>query len=121
MKKFIFSKYFLLNSCITIITPVIFSATLVVLYSSTEFLLFFIGLIPWIFFSFIVLSDLYLYISWSELIFYLIPYILYFTLFTFLHFYFYRNSKNNMWYIATIILTFTNIYFGYTTLIMMMQ
>ena len=112
MKKFITSKYFLLNIMLSILIPVIFSL-IMFLNEGFDLMLFFI-LIPWFFVMISFYTGMYNFM-WI-IGFLLIPYILNYILFIFSHKYFYSHKMIKQGYLFTIFLSIISIFSWYNIL-----
>lgn len=113
-----FIKYLIINVLITILLPIIASIIILYLYFDLNFndISIIIELIPWIFYKLMLDFD---FIFKNPIIFFVLPYIIYYTLFIFLHYFLYKYYKKCIWYIFTFIISILNIYFWFQVYILM--
>ena len=111
-----FWKYFLVNLLLSIIIPLITGFLLLYIHElSFKNILIIVALIPWIIYRII----LNFYMLFNPLAFFVLPYLIYYSLFTFMHIYFFKLNKITIGFTFTFIITIVNIYFWFQTFVLM--
>lgn len=112
-------KYFIINTIISIILPISLSIIIIYLYLDSNYneIGLIIELIPWIFFN-ILINNINLIFK-NPIFFFILPYILYYWIFIFIHHFIYKYNKEVLWYIFTIIISLINVYYWFKVYILM--
>lgn len=109
--------YFFKNIIITIIVPILIFIILILLNKiSINDILIIISFIPWIFFNLFINLEL---LFKKPILFFTIPYVVYYIILIFTLYLFQKYKREKLWYIFTFIVSLLNIFYWFKVYILM--